>query len=312
MTLLTFLLVIFIADYVARIVLSPIKDLERGARMLGSGSLGYRIELTRHTNDELGNLASAFNQMAQSLQTKDEEIRTYGKNLETANEELDAMIYAVTHDVRSALDDIENTTMELKNRHADSQHSVDKLISISRRRQQISRLNTDLVKLIQTERESIEFRTFPSQRMFTRIRGLVKDRHRGDVYISGEMPLLVGDEQRLSDAFSQVIENGLRFNRHAMPTVEITCTLEGDNCLFEISDNGVGLLPEQFEKAFELFTRLDTEIDTEGSGTGLNLARRIINDHGGTIHFLRSKLGEGSTIRVKLPKVSEKTVTIEG
>ena len=132
------------------------------------------------------------------------------------------------------------------------------------------------------------------------------------MYISGEMPLLIGDEQRLSDAFSQVIENGLRFNRHAMPTVEITCTLEGDNCLFEISDNGVGLLPEQFEKAFELFTRLDTEIDTEGSGTGLNLARRIINDHGGTIHFLRSKLGEGSTIRVKLPKVSEKTVTIEG
>lgn len=305
-TLLTFLLVIFIADYVARLVLSPIQDLERGARMLESGSLGYRIELRRHTNDELGHLAEAFNQMAQSLQAKDEEIRTYGQNLETANEELDAMIYAVTHDVRTALEEIKSAALGLQERHGDDAVSREKLLRISRRQHQISQLNADLVQLIQTERESVEFRNFPSLRMLEGIRSAIKSRQRGDIYISGQMPTLVGDEKRLSEAFGQVLENGLRFNQHAMPTVEINSRYEGDNCIFEISDNGVGLLTEQFEKAFELFSRLGAEADLEGSGTGLNLARRIITDHGGSIRFTSSRLGEGSTIQVKLPRVTEK------
>ena len=118
------------------------------------------------------------------------------------------------------------------------------------------------------------------------------------------MPELVGDELRLADAFRQILENGLKFNRHAMPTVEVSIREQGNLNIFEISDNGVGLLPEQFEQAFELFSRLDNEGEIEGSGTGLNLARRIFEDHGGSVHFARSSVGEGSTLVIKLPRTA--------
>jgi signal transduction histidine kinase len=308
-TLLTFLLVIFIADYVARLVLSPVQDLERGARMLGSGSLSYRIELSHHTNDELGRLAAAFNQMAEGLQTKNDEIRTYGKNLESAHSELDAMIYATNHNVRSALDDIDSASKQLQTLHNGHASSVEQIHIIAKRRSQISRLNADLVKLIKNDRTSIEYRPFSSQALFEKLRTEITDRQNGDIFIYGEMPELVGDEFRLTDAFCQILENGLKFNRHAMPTVEISTRSQGAFCFFEISDNGVGLLPEQFEKAFELFSRLDLESELDGSGTGLNLARRIFEDHGGTVNFARSSVGEGSTLVIKLPRTQKNSGT---
>ena len=304
-TLLTFLLVIFIADYIARLVLSPVKDLERGARMLGSGSLGYRIELSRHTNDELGRLAEAFNLMAEGLQTKDEEIRTNGKSLETANSELDTMIYATDHNVRSALDDINAASERLQELHSRDPSTIEQVNIISRRRRQISRLNADLMKLIKNDRASIEYRPFSSQTLFETLRTEIGARQKGDIFIYGDMPELVGDELRLADAFCQVLENGLRFNRHPMPTVEISTRVQGSLSIFEISDNGVGLLPEQFEKAFELFSRLDLEGELDGSGTGLSLARRIFEDHGGSVHFGRSSVGEGSTLVIKLPRTNK-------
>lgn len=307
-TLLTFLLVIFIADYVARLVLSPVKDLERGARMLGSGSLSYRIELSRHTNDELGRLAEAFNLMAEGLQTKNDEIRTYGKNLESAHSELDAMIYATNHNVRSALDDIEAASKRLHTLHNEHPSTLEQVNIISKRRSQISRLNADLAKLIKNDRTSIEYHPFSSQGLFEKLRQDITSRHKGDIFIYGTMPELIGDEPRLTDAFCQVLENGLKFNRHAMPTVEVSTRVEGPTCLFEISDNGVGLLPEHFEKAFELFSRLDVEGELDGSGTGLNLARRIFEDHGGRVHFTRSSVGEGSTLVIKLPRTHKSTV----
>ena len=304
-TLLTFLLVIFIADYIARLVLSPVKDLERGARMLGSGSLGYRIELSRHTNDELGRLAEAFNLMAEGLQAKNDEIRTYGKNLESTSAELDAMIYATNHNVRSALEDISRASERLQVLHATDRHTVEQVTIIAKRQSQISRLNADLVKLIKHDKGTFEHRPFSSQSLLEQLRTEIAERQKGDIFIYGHMPELVGDELRLADAFCQVLENGLKFNRHAMPTVEVSARSQGSMAIFEVSDNGVGLLPEQFEKAFELFSKLDVEGELDGNGTGLNLARRIFEDHGGSVHFARSSVGEGSTLVIKLPKATK-------
>ncbi|MEE2757015.1 MAG: HAMP domain-containing protein, partial [Myxococcota bacterium] len=102
-TVLTFLFILLLADYLAGLILRPIRELERGAQMIGAGALDYRIELDAHRADELGQLARSFNSMADSLQDTQSQIRAYGRSLETANQELDAMVYAITHDVRKSL-----------------------------------------------------------------------------------------------------------------------------------------------------------------------------------------------------------------
>ena len=90
-TVLTFLLVILLADYLSRLLIRPIKELRRGADMIGAGALEYRIELDSHGQDELGMLAHAFNQMGENLVQNQKQIRAYSRSLEAANEELDAM-----------------------------------------------------------------------------------------------------------------------------------------------------------------------------------------------------------------------------
>ena len=66
-------------------------ELQRGAMMIGSGVLDYRIDLSNHRNDELGRLAVAFNDMGSLYQTQ-KQVKAYSRSLEAANEELDAMV----------------------------------------------------------------------------------------------------------------------------------------------------------------------------------------------------------------------------
>ena len=106
-TLLTILLVLFFADYLARVMLRPIRELERGANMIGAGAFDYRIELQTHRGDELGAVAQAFNAMGDSLLKSRKDLNAYSRSLETANEELDAMVYAITHDLKRSLRGIE-------------------------------------------------------------------------------------------------------------------------------------------------------------------------------------------------------------
>ena len=73
-TVLTFLFVLLLADYLAGLILRPIRELERGAQMIGAGALDY-IELASHRGDELGQLARSFNAMADNLQDTQSQIR---------------------------------------------------------------------------------------------------------------------------------------------------------------------------------------------------------------------------------------------
>ncbi|MEZ4473029.1 MAG: HAMP domain-containing protein [bacterium] len=104
---LTFCFVVLFSDFLATFLLRPIHDLERGADMIGAGMLDYRIEVTSHAHDELGRLASAFNRMGERLHGSQKEVRAYSRSLETANEELDALVYGITHDLKKSLRNIE-------------------------------------------------------------------------------------------------------------------------------------------------------------------------------------------------------------
>ena len=105
--LLTILLVLFFADYLASVLLRPIHELERGAKMIGSGALHHRIRVDGHQHDELGRLASSFNQMGESLQTSEKKVRAYSRSLETAREELDALVDGIATDLKKSLRTVE-------------------------------------------------------------------------------------------------------------------------------------------------------------------------------------------------------------
>lgn len=302
-TVLTFIFVLLFADYLASVLLRPIHELERGAQMVGAGALDYRIELAVHGDDELGRLAHAFNEMGENLLRSQKQVKAYSRNLETAHEELDAMVYAITHDLKKSLRGIEAFASFLEEDYAPSfdEDGVELLRSITSNVERINALADDLIRLVEQERERGEAMRFDMAALLSEARERALARHPGEVIVEPPMPEVMADRDRLLLVFDNLIDNGLKFNDNPTPRVTIRCGDDGLDWRFEVEDNGIGIEPQYHERVFELFARLNHHEAFRGSGTGLNLARRIVQDHRGTLS-LRSQPGRGTTFVLTLPK----------
>lgn len=111
-----------------------------------------------------------------------------------------------------------------------------------------------------------------------------------------------GSRERLAEAFLNVIENGIRYNRTS-GSVEIETSREGDSALIHIKDSGPGIEEKDLGRIFERFYRADASRSTEGTGLGLSITKAIIEAHGGEISAVGTP-GEGSCFLIRLPIVS--------
>lgn len=303
---LTFVLVLLMADYSARVLLEPIHELEQGAQMIGAGALDYRIELDTHNRDELGRLAKSFNEMGESVQKSRKQLEAYGRSLETARREVDAIVYGITHDLKKSLRGIEAFASFLGEDYADAldDEGLEMLGSIAVNVDRINQLADDLIGLVEHEREPGQPVRFEMRGLLEEVRDRVLERHRGEVIIEGEMPAITGDRARLLLVFDNLVDNGLKFNRDPEPRVVISCHDQVLAWRFDVVDNGIGIEPRYHERVFELFARLNHQDEFPGNGTGLNLARRIAEEHRGRLE-VESAPGGGTRFSVSLPKESE-------
>lgn len=302
--MLTFLLVLFFADYLSTVLLRPILALERGAEMIGAGALHHRINVEGHQHDELGRLASAFNQMGESLQTSGKQVRAYSSSLETANAELDALVHGVTHDMRKSLRTIEAfaTFLEEDYSTALGEDGAGLVHGVLNNVHRIEQFTNDIARLVQRERVRGEASKFELRALFDEVCAQVLPRHpTGVVEFDGDLPQVHADRAQLVMLFDNLIDNGLKFNTSDPPTVVIRVLDDGLDWRIEVRDNGIGIDAAEREGIFELFGRLHRQTEYAGTGTGLTLARRIVEDHRGTIN-IEGGPGEGSVFVVNLPK----------
>lgn len=303
MIVLTFIFVLLFADHLATVLLRPVHELERGAEMIGAGALDYRIELQDHAHDELGRVAHAFNKMGGNLLRSRRQVEAYGRTLSVANLELDAMVFAITHDLKKSLRGIEGFATFLDEDYAPQlgRDGVEMIQSIVQNVHRIEKLADDLIGLVEHERERGERAGFPMDALLREDREHCLENLIGEVTIQPGMPEIIGDRVRLSLVFTNLISNGLKFNRSARPRVEITFEDLGTVFEFAVSDNGIGIDSRYHDHIFDLFSRLHAKDEYDGMGTGLNLARRIIEEHRGQIN-VESKPGLGSRFVVRVPK----------
>lgn len=114
---------------------------------------------------------------------------------------------------------------------------------------------------------------------------------------------LKGDPVRLFQIFLNLVSNSLKYHKkESDPVIKIEARKVGDNLRVSISDNGVGMTPEDLKKIFEPFTRLDsTSATTEGLGMGLSIVKKIAESFGGRI-LVKSQANVGTTFTVFLPR----------
>jgi light-regulated signal transduction histidine kinase (bacteriophytochrome) len=126
-------------------------------------------------------------------------------------------------------------------------------------------------------------------------------------------PIVMGDSIRLTRLFQNLIANAIKFNRpDQAPYVRITFK-DGeragapDKWIVSIEDQGIGIHPDHHDILFNLFRRLNTRDEFDGSGIGLAVSKKIAEQHGGRIWF-ESNYGQGSTFYVALDKADSKSL----
>jgi signal transduction histidine kinase len=99
-----------------------------------------------------------------------------------------------------------------------------------------------------------------------------------------------------------LLDNSVKFmGSQEAPVIEVSAVPGPDGTTFAVADNGRGLAPEDAERAFELFERVDATV--EGSGLGLALVKKIIEAHGGRVWIESAGAGLGTTVRFTLPRI---------
>lgn len=121
----------------------------------------------------------------------------------------------------------------------------------------------------------------------------------GATITRSELPTVIGDQPALVDVFAKLLENAIAFRGSAPLTITAAAQRRGDEWVFTVADNGIGIAPEHHERVFEPLQRLEGRERHDGPGMGLALCRRLIARHGGRM-WVESENGAGARFRFTL------------
>jgi PAS domain S-box-containing protein len=240
---------------------------------------------------------------------QDLERRVAGRTaeLETANRELEAFSYSVSHDLRAPLRHMSGF-MGLFRKHwagkLDAQ-SIHYLDTISAAIGRMGALIDDLLSFSRMGRGEMRRTEIDLGALVREVIGEMEQETRGRSirWTVGELPVLMGDRAMLRLVLVNLLSNALKFTQSRAPaTIEIACDpVQGEDAVVFVRDNGVGFDMRYADKLFGVFQRLHGADEFEGTGIGLANVRRVISRHGGRV-WAEGRLGEGATFYFSLPR----------
>ncbi len=208
--------------------------------------------------------------------------------LETVNKELEAFAYSISHDLRAPLRHINGFASLLKK---DMGKSIDQKSQyyiglISEASIRMGHLIDDLLSFSRLGRQEMSFIEIDLKILFKDVlRDLKSDiSERKILWEIGELPVVHCDVSMLRIVLMNLLSNAVKFTRPRKEAViEINSSIEENEVVVSIRDNGVGFDPTYTDKLFAVFQRLHRDDEFEGTGVGLAIAQRIIHRHGGRI-----------------------------
>lgn len=237
------------------------------------------------------------------------------EKLEQKNAELERFTYTVSHDLKSPLITIKGFLGMLAEDLdlGDHEQAKKDMNRIHAAADKMKELLDDLLDLSRVGRISNPSTEISLDKLFSDglelLAGILSEKEI-TVNLDSPMPYVYGDRARLTEVVQNLLVNAVNhMGDQPQPVINVRCAEKNGSVICSVQDNGIGIDPKYHEKIFGLFEKLDPNSD--GTGIGLALVKRIIEHHGGEIWVESDGLGFGSVFNFSLPRLDVKINTVE-
>lgn len=257
----------------------------------------------------------------------EDELQRIAAELAEKNKELEAIVYTVSHDLRSPLVNVQGFGRQL-NRACDTLRAAvsaagdSGTVPVAQLRppldaaipQALRFINAGVIKMetllagllrySRLGRVALAIRPLNVNGLLAEIVAAMKfqlDEAKAEVRIDA-LPTCLGDPVQTSQVFANLLDNALKYRAPERPLrISVTGAIRDGQAVYAVADNGVGIAPEHQAKVFDIFHRLNPDTTT-GEGLGLTIAQRVLERQKGKI-WVESRAGEGCIFHVSLPAV---------
>ena len=254
---------------------------------------------------EAEQLNSAMVNLMEDLRVSNDSLATRTQQLTEANKELDAFAYSVSHDLRAPLRAIAGFSQMLVEDYGDKldkegQHQLGVIQNSARQMGQLiddllafSRLGRRKLKMSDINIQSLAEEVFEQQQ--------ISETERTARLAVEELPRAICDRAMIREVLVNLFSNALKYSASQDSSfIGVAGRVEGDQSIYSVKDNGVGFDMKYADKLFQVFQRLHSAEEFEGTGIGLALVQRIVHRHGGRV-WAEGKVNEGATFYFSLP-----------
>jgi len=258
------------------------------------------------TAEDVAFVQTVANVLAAAVERRNyqDELEELVDELRESNERLEQFAYVASHDLQEPLRMVTNYLRLVEDRYGDEldedgtdfiEYAVD---GAERMRRMInglltySRVDTrgDPLEPVDTEAVVDDVLT-----------GLQVEIEDSDAEVEvGSLPTVSADRNQLEQVFQNLVSNALKYTEGGSPRVEIDAEKRGGEWAFRVADDGIGIDPEWQDRIFEVFERLHSREEYDGTGIGLSVCQKIVERHGGDM-WVESEPGDGSTFWFTIP-----------
>ncbi len=234
------------------------------------------------------------------------------RELARANEELQQFAYVSSHDLQEPLRTVTQYLDLLELRYKDQLDDRAKRF-ISAAIDSTTRMQSLITDLLEYSRVGKAEMTVASTPLRQVVDDVIRDLHatittqRADIQVA-PLPSVDADATKLRLVLQNLVGNALKFRSDRPPVIAITAAESADSWTISIRDNGIGIAPEHHGRIFDVFQRLHHRDEYAGSGIGLAICKKVVEQHGGRI-WLESALGTGTTFHLTLPRAAASATT---
>lgn len=236
----------------------------------------------------------------------DEKLEYMMADIQRSNKELEQFAYVASHDLQEPLRMVSSYMQLLQRRYKDKLDNdandfINYAVDGSKRMQELIR---DLLAYSRVgSRPGKELEPIDTETVLDHaIRNLgVSIKESGAVITHGSMPTMFADGLQITQLFQNLISNAIKYCNEVPPRIHISAEQNKKAVTFSVSDNGIGIDPQYYERIFTIFQRLHSREKYSGTGIGLAICKKIVERHNGKI-WVESLPGEGSTFYFTIPK----------